>query len=68
MRDEADNASELADLIQGREPALLRVAADAAHEDIFHSGPELTAQLRMKSSVMLAHMRDLARLYETHNI
>jgi len=68
MRDEIDNAIELADLLEGKVSQLVASDEDSAREDIFHYGPNLPEQLRLKAQIMLAHIIDLGRIYETNNI
>jgi hypothetical protein len=68
MRDEIDNANELAALIEGRVTLFLAAEEESRFEDIFTYGPDLAKQLRLKARIMLDHLRDLNRLYETNNI
>jgi hypothetical protein len=68
MRDEIDNVNELADLIDGRVKLFLAAEEESRFEDIFTYGPDLANQLRLKARIMLEHLSDLNRLYETNNI
>jgi hypothetical protein len=68
MRDEIDNVNGLASLIGGRVKQFLSAEDDARLEDIFNFGPDLAEQMRFKARLMLAHINDLNRLYESNNI
>jgi hypothetical protein len=68
MRDEIDNVNELADLIDGRVKLFLAAEEESRLEDIFTYGPDLANQLRLKARIMLDHLGDLNRIYETNNI
>lgn len=64
VRDEIDNATELAGLIEGSRVPLVELAPTKALEDIFLIGPDIVAQLRKKVRIMLSHELDVYRLYE----
>ena len=59
MRDELDNAQELIETLEGGGISLLCRAKDAAHEDCFLLGPDVTQQIRKKRHIMLDHWRDI---------
>ncbi len=67
-RAEVDNAYRLASLLDGGYAELILDVTDEAHEDIFHFGPNLVAQIRKKAEIMLDHQLDSNRVYERHNI
>ncbi len=66
-RSEIDTANEIIRLIEGRERVLLELAPSHELEDIFLLSPRITEQLRKKTRIMLGHLLDGKRLYETHN-
>lgn len=66
-RNEIDNAYELAKLCDGYMDKLF-VCGSPAEEDIFTFSRELPDQLRKKAEIMLDHVTDGGRVYETNNI
>lgn len=66
-RNEIDNAYALADLCEGHMEELFACAAPE-QEDIFTFSTELPKQLRKKAEIMLDHMIDGGRVFETNNI
>ncbi len=67
-RDEIDNAYELARLCEGHMEELFVCAESDALEDIFTFSKNLPSQLIKKAEIMLNHMTDGGRVYETNNI
>lgn len=66
-RREIDNSYELANLLEeDLEEVLLCTSPD--QEDIFVYSTDFVLQMRRKAEIMLDHMNDGNRVYETHNI
>jgi hypothetical protein len=60
MRDELDNAAELAALLkQDGDLTVLCLAKDDLHEDCFLLGPDIIGQLQKKYRIMISHWRDI---------
>jgi hypothetical protein len=55
MRDELDNTNELISILENGGMALLCLAPDARHEDVFLLGPDLIEQLKTKTRIMREH-------------
>ncbi len=66
-RSEIDNTYEIIRLIRGREATMLELAATPELEDVFQLSPRICEQLEKKTHIMLDHLLDGKRLYETHN-
>ncbi len=66
-RSEIDNTHEILRLIQGREATMLELAPSHGLEDVFLLSPRICGQLEKKTHIMLDHLLDGKRLYETHN-
>ena len=66
-RKEIDNTYELIRLLDGDPGAFFPIVADDAHEDVFLLSARLPQQLEQKVRIMLAHMRDVDRIYESKN-
>ncbi len=67
-RNEIDNAYELSKLCKGHMDELFICAESDELEDIFTFSKKLPDQLIRKAEIMLDHMTDSARVYETNNI
>ena len=67
-RNEIDNAYELSSLCKGHMEELFVCAESDELEDIFTFSKKLPEQLIKKAEIMLDHMTDSARVYETNNI
>jgi hypothetical protein len=59
MRDELDNTMEVTDLLEQGGINDLCLSRDKDHEDCFLLGPDIIAQLKKKSKIMLDHWRDI---------
>ena len=66
-RAEIDNTYELLRLMDGEPGAFFPIVADDAHEDTFLLSAQLPRQLVQKAQIMLAHMRDVDKIYESKN-
>ena len=66
-RAEIDNTYELLRLMDGEPGAFFPIVADDAHEDAFLLSAQLPRQLVQKAQIMLAHMRDVDKIYESKN-
>lgn len=66
-RAEIDNCYRLHDLLLGHEHDVFMLTDDPAKEDIFVMTTALPDQLIRKAEIMLDHMRDADRIYETNN-
>ena len=66
-RAEIDNMYELIDVLEGNLEELI-LCTKPEKEDIFLYSTEFINQLRRKAEIMLEHMNDGNRVYETHNI
>ncbi len=66
-RGEIDNTHEIIRLIRGREATMLELAPSHELEDVFLMSPRICEQLERKTHIMLDHLLDGKRLYETHN-
>lgn len=66
-RAEIDNCYALADLMEGYETELMVLADTSENEDIFMMSPDIVRQIRRKAGIMLDHMRDAERIFETDN-
>lgn len=66
-RAEIDNMYELIDVLEGNLEELI-LCTTPEKEDIFLYSTEFINQLRRKAEIMLEHMNDGNRVYETHNI
>ncbi|MBR2949359.1 MAG: hypothetical protein IKC46_05805 [Lachnospiraceae bacterium] len=66
-RDEIDNAYQLAALLRGRTERFFVVTEPEVGEDIFLLSQNLPRQLEKKAQIMLAHMRDTEKRYESPN-
>ena len=66
-RAEIDNTYQLAALLRGRTEQFFVVTEPEAGEDIFLLSRDLPQQLEMKARIMLAHMRDSEKRYESPN-
>ncbi len=67
MYEEIDNTYELLRLMDGEPGAFFPIVADDAHEDAFLLSAQLPRQLVQKAQIMLAHMRDVDKIYESKN-
>ena len=66
-RAEIDNTYELINILEGNlEEIILCTTPDK--EDIFLYSTDFINQLKRKTEIMLEHMNDGIRVYETHNI
>jgi hypothetical protein len=65
LRDELDNAQELAALLEAGGREVVSRAKDAEHEDTFLLGPDLEDQLRRKARLMREHWQDASRYLAT---
>ena len=66
-RAEIDNTYELIGIIEDCLEEVI-LCAEPEQEDIFVYSTQLVSQLRRKAEIMLDHMNDGCRVYETHNI
>ncbi|MFV0400467.1 MAG: hypothetical protein ACK5LX_07590 [Oscillospiraceae bacterium] len=66
-RAEIDNTCELIGLLANDTASFFAVAEGDADEDIFLLSDQLPRQLARKVEIMLAHMRDAERIYESKN-
>lgn len=66
-REEIDNTYALAALLKGRTEEFFVVTEPEVGEDIFLLSQNLPQQLRKKAEIMLAHMRDTEKRYESPN-
>ena len=62
-RSEAENAVELALIIESTDRPVISMAAVAEEEDPFHFSPDLPLQLRRKHEIMMDHWPDYLELY-----
>ncbi len=53
--------------MDGEPGAFFPIVADDAHEDAFLLSAQLPRQLVQKAQIMLAHMRDVDKIYESKN-
>ncbi len=67
MRSEIDNSYELAQLLESDLEEVL-LCTSPEKEDIFVYSTDFAAQMKHKAEIMLDHMNDGSRVYETHNI
>lgn len=67
MRSEIDNSYELAGLLQEDLTEVL-LCTSPEKEDIFVFSTNFAEQMKHKAEIMLDHMNDGSRVYETHNI
>ncbi len=63
MRREVDNTQELIDLLEASEVPLIPLAKKAEDENTFLFGPDLTAQLKTKISLMMRQWHDSQKLF-----
>ena len=66
-RAEIDNMYELIDVLEGNLEEII-LCTEPEKEDIFLYSTEFINQLKRKAEIMLEHMNDGSRVYETHNI
>jgi len=66
-RSEIDNSYELADLLKDDLEEVL-LCTSPEKEDIFVYSTDFVKQMIHKAEIMLDHMNDGSRVYETHNI
>lgn len=66
-RSEIDNSYELAGLLETDLEEIL-LCTTPEKEDIFVYSTNFSAQMKRKAEIMLDHMNDGSRVYETHNI
>ena len=66
-RSEIDNSYELADLLKDDLEEVL-LCTRPEKEDIFVYSTDFVKQMIHKAEIMLDHMNDGSRVYETHNI
>ena len=66
-RAEIDNTYELIDILEGNLEEII-LCTTPEKEDIFLYSTEFINQLKRKAEIMLEHMNDGIRVYETHNI
>lgn len=66
-RDEIDNTYELASILKGRTEQFFVLAEPQFGEDIFLLSRNLPDQLEKKARIMLSHMRDTEKRYESPN-
>ena len=62
MRDEIENAQELAGLLRESKRPIFQCSPTRAGEDVFVLGPDLAEQLDKKAAIMLGHFCDPQRL------
>ena len=66
-RAEIDNTYELIDILEGNLEEII-LCTTPEKEDIFLYSTDFINQLKRKAEIMLEHMNDGIRVYETHNI
>lgn len=66
-RMEIDNTCELIRLLDNQPEAFFPIVQDEAREDVFLMSEKLPLQLEKKVRIMLTHMRDVDKIYESKN-